>query len=168
MTWTQNGVDYVCQKYGDINECVVSNGLVFSYTDIQDQTYTGVTGGTADIVGFISFGLVKSITMTNPSRPTITDPQTKLNNANGGVVNPTDAQELTNHDERSADQWCYIVPPPCSSYTNQVDCEANNCYWYDDACHSTPQKKEEIPWLLYVGIATVVVGGIAVIIKRWR
>lgn len=32
----------------------------------------------------------------------------------------------------------------------------------------TRKPLEEVPWLLYAGIATVVVGGIAVIIKKWR
>lgn len=136
MTWTQNGIDYVCQKYGDINECVISGGLVFDVVDIQGQTTTGLTGSTADIVAMITFNLITQITMTTPSRPLISNPFTKLNQANGGTVTPQDAQELTNHDENSGDQWCYIAPVPCSSYTNQVECEANNCYWYNNSCHS--------------------------------
>ena len=33
----------------------------------------------------------------------------------------------------------YGGPPPliCENYTNQIDCEAAGCYWYDGACHST-------------------------------
>lgn len=29
---------------------------------------------------------------------------------------------------------------PCSDYTNQSDCIAAGCYWYDDSCHSEPQQ----------------------------
>lgn len=138
MTWTQNGIDYVCQKYGDINECVISGGLVFDVVDIQGQTTTGLTGSTADIVAMITFNLITQITMTTPSRPSISDPFTKLNNANGGSVTPTDAQELTSHDENSGDQWCYAAPIPCEQHTTQQLCEAAACYWYNNSCHSSP------------------------------
>jgi len=30
-------------------------------------------------------------------------------------------------------------PIVCSDNLNQSDCEANDCYWYDGSCHSTPQ-----------------------------
>lgn len=31
-------------------------------------------------------------------------------------------------------------PPPCSSYTTEVDCTAAGCYWWsDNTCHSTPE-----------------------------
>ena len=29
-------------------------------------------------------------------------------------------------------------PELCGDYTTQAECEAAGCYWYDDACHSTP------------------------------
>lgn len=30
--------------------------------------------------------------------------------------------------------------PPCKDYTNQTDCEANDCYWWSDGtCHSTAE-----------------------------
>jgi len=31
-----------------------------------------------------------------------------------------------------------ITPPQCSQYTSQAACEANDCYWYDNSCHSSP------------------------------
>ena len=99
MTWTQDGVDYVCQKYGDIDECVVSGGLVFDFIDDLGDPFTGMTGSTADIVSLVAFGLASSITMTTPSRPTILNPETELDNANNGTVTQPDAMELIDHDE---------------------------------------------------------------------
>ena len=35
-----------------------------------------------------------------------------------------------------------LTPPPakeCSDYTSQSTCEANGCYWYNNACHPNPQ-----------------------------
>lgn len=104
---TLDGINYICQNFGDINECVVSEGLVFDVIDIHGQPTNGLTGSTADIVAVIALNLIVQITMTTPSRPTITDPQTKLNNANVDTVTLADAQELVNHDENSGDQWCY-------------------------------------------------------------
>jgi len=36
---------------------------------------------------------------------------------------------------------CYDedVTVPCSDYETQATCEAAGCYWYGDACHSTPE-----------------------------
>lgn len=32
---------------------------------------------------------------------------------------------------------------PCEDRTNQTDCEAANCYWYNNACHSSPEPPPE-------------------------
>ena len=32
----------------------------------------------------------------------------------------------------------YAPPIPCSSYLTQEECEDAGCYWWGDACHSTP------------------------------
>jgi len=114
MSWSQNGIDFVCQQFGDLDECVVSTGLVFDYTDVQGNSFSGVVGGTPDIVAFIVLGLVESITMKTPSRAPIPAPQTMLNNMNGSSISLADAQELTNHDD-SADQWCYTGPILCTN-----------------------------------------------------
>jgi len=254
MTLTQNGIDYICQNFGDISECCVSSGLQWEWTDIDGNT--GVeNGGTGAAVGTLILAqLIVKITMLSPPRGDFTYQQLRTaNDGNDLTFADVDQILLNDGDPPGENQWCYIPPPPCSSYTNQteceahdcywwnaschsqdplscadlnneadcltygcewydgachspvvcknittqteceaakcywydgschseqqypcdhwtnqVDCEANNCYWYDGACHSAPQKKEEIPWLLYAGIATVIVGGIAVIIKRWR
>jgi len=44
-------------------------------------------------------------------------------------------------------------PPPCENYTTQEECEAANCYWYNGACHSSPQ-----PPLPHCFIATAAYG----------
>ena len=117
MTWTTNGKNYVCQKYGNTAECVVSQavGLTFNYTDVLGESYTGMTGSTAEIVGFVISGLIDTITMTNPSRPLISNPQAAINNANGSAINMADAQSLIQHDENSGDQWCYGGGGPTGS-----------------------------------------------------
>ena len=136
MTWSTNGINYVCQEYGDANQCVISSGLIFNYTDTQGQSYTGVTGSSADIVGFIIFGIVQSITMTTPSRPTINDPQSALNNTNGSSVTSADAQLLTQHDENSGDQWCYTAPVTCTNPSgNQGNLVCGNSSYGQDPTH---------------------------------
>ena len=32
----------------------------------------------------------------------------------------------------------------CSEHTNETECEAHGCYWYNGFCHSTPPKPEDI------------------------
>lgn len=34
------------------------------------------------------------------------------------------------------------TPQNCDDYTNQTECEAAGCYWYDESCHSIPQGGE--------------------------
>lgn len=38
------------------------------------------------------------------------------------------------------DNACHSSPPPvvCQSHTTQAECEAAGCYWYNGACHSEP------------------------------
>jgi hypothetical protein len=107
MAWTTNGINYVCQNYGDTTNCVTSQAITFDYIDWKDIPYTGATGSTSDIVSAIAFNLFKSITLKNPSRPKIDDPLFKVNTANESSVNPEMGSELRQHDENSTDQWCY-------------------------------------------------------------
>jgi len=30
-----------------------------------------------------------------------------------------------------------VTAPPCSTWGNKLDCESHDCYWYNNACHST-------------------------------
>lgn len=133
---TQNGIDYICQNFGDSNFCCVDGGLSWYYT--SGGTNTNETGATAQIVSRLASGLVDSVTMINPSRGTFT--QAQLNTANGQTVTLQDAQSITSHDSPSEDQWCYggTPPPQCSDYTDQYTCESNGCYWCDGICQSTP------------------------------
>jgi PKD repeat protein len=106
---TQSGKNYVCEQYGDANHCVVSEGLVFSFTDDKNQTYTELTGGTTDILGFLMMGIVQSITMNVPSRPQIQNPLQEFLDVNGGMMlGPGDVALFFEHDENSTNQWCYI------------------------------------------------------------
>ena len=131
MTLTQNGIDYICQKFGDVNECCINTGVSWFYT--REETDYPENGGTAQIVARLASGLIDSLTMTNPARGTFT--QAELNTANGQSVTITDAQTITNHDEPSEDQWCYSAPTLCSSYNNQTDCINASCYWWNNSCH---------------------------------
>ncbi|GAI02552.1 unnamed protein product, partial [marine sediment metagenome] len=63
------------------------------------------TGGTAQIVARLASGLIDSLTMTDPARGTFT--QAELNTANGDPVTLQDAKLVAEHDDTSADQWCY-------------------------------------------------------------
>ena len=38
-------------------------------------------------------------------------------------------------------------PTQCSQLNNQSDCERWGCYWYDGACHSSPQQPEICDWI---------------------
>jgi len=134
---TENCIDYICQKFGNINECVVSNGLSWSYLDIEGTTHTE-TGATSSVVSRLIFPqLVVSVTMISPARGTFTYSQ--LRTANGGNdVTLVDCGTLDAHDENSGDQWCYSEPSPCSSYFIQQTCEAAECYWCNGVCQDTP------------------------------
>lgn len=113
MTLTLDGIRYCLQKYGDIGECCVSTGIIFDIVDDQGNTTTGLEGGTAYIVDFITLGILNSITLTTPARPTITNPKGALDAANGSVTVWGDAGILFDHDETSGDQWCYDTVPEC-------------------------------------------------------
>ena len=136
---TQNGIDYICQNFGNTDFCCINSGLSWYYT------YQGIdypeTGATAQIVSRFTLGIIESLTMTSPARGTFT--QADLNAANGAPVTLSDAREITYHDEPSEDQWCYTEgppPPSCSDYTNQADCISVGCYWWSDGtCRNTPE-----------------------------
>jgi len=44
--------------------------------------------------------------------------------------------------------YCHDTPPVCELINNQTDCEANDCYWYNDSCHSDPQTEEVLADLI--------------------
>lgn len=102
--WTQNGIDYICQNYGDANYCVYSHGLKFVYLDTDEKNFT-LVGATRDIVWAITQGMLLEV--TNSQGVKISDPATVLNEANGVTVTPDMAIELELHDENSGNQWCY-------------------------------------------------------------
>ena len=129
---TQNGINYICQNFGDTNSCCVDHGLSWYYT--IGGTNTNETGATAQIVGRLALGLLDSLTMTNPARGTFT--KAELDAANGEAVTITDAQGITNHDNPNEDQWCYGAVP-CSSYADQGSCIAAGCYWCDNVTHKS-------------------------------
>lgn len=105
---TQNGINYICQQYGSASQCIVSEGLVFSFTDDANQTYSELPGGTTDILGFIMMGAVQSITMVVPSRQTIYNPLQAFLDANSGFsLDSNDVTSLLLHNETSGDQWCF-------------------------------------------------------------
>lgn len=108
---TQNGINYICEQYGDASHCIVSEGLIFNFTDDTNQTYTELPGGTTDILGFIMMGVVQSVTMTLPIRSTIRNPLQEFLEANDGLIlDSRDVAFLLQHDENSGDQWCYDPP----------------------------------------------------------
>ena len=108
MTLSQNGLNYICENFGDVNLCCVRDGLSWYYT--VDGTDYPETGGTAQVVARLASGLIESLTMTNPARGTFT--QTELNTANSSPVTLEDAKLVAEHDDTSADQWCYGASPP--------------------------------------------------------
>ena len=111
MTLSQNGLNYICENFGDINLCCVRTGLSWYYT-LAGTNYDE-TGGTAQIISRLASGLIDSLTMTSPARGTFT--QADLNTANSSPVTLEDARLIAEHDDTSADQWCFgAVPPPPS------------------------------------------------------
>jgi len=36
-------------------------------------------------------------------------------------------------------------PQSCGNILNQIDCQANGCYWWDDACHQIPAWIDPVP-----------------------
>ena len=159
MTFSQAGIDYICQNFG-LNNCCVHQGLSWYYT-IEGQDHNE-TGGTAQVVSRLVLGLIDSLTMVSPDNGTFT--QADLNEANGSPVTLQDAQEITHHDEPSEDQWCIGGVPTCEELDNIYECvEIYNCYWYDDSCHSGP--KPSFPWWL---ILIPVAAGIGIIVYLSR
>jgi len=108
MTLSQNGLNYICENFGDVNLCCVRTGLSWYYT-LAGTDYPE-TGGTAQIVARLASGLIESLTMTSPSRGMFT--QVDLNTANNGSVTLEDARLVAEHDDTSAKQWCYGAEPP--------------------------------------------------------
>ena len=138
MTLSQDGINYICLNFGDaINHCCVSTGLSWYYT--YGGTDYPETGGTAQIVSRLASGLVDSLTMTSPATGTFT--QAQLNTANGSPVTLQDAQQIAAHDEPSEGQYCLVS---CSMFYNQVDCESEGCYWWNNSCHDTQPSCEVI------------------------
>lgn len=121
MALTPNGINYICQKYGNSSECVVSinGGLRFDFIDPDNgQTFTNQTGATSDVIWMIINDLMSSITMKNPSRPVILNPKEALTLANGTEPTNTDCETLDSHDEASSDQWCFVSNSARISCTN--------------------------------------------------
>ena len=108
MTLSQNGLNYICENFGDVNLCCVRTGLSWYYT-LAGTDYPE-TGGTAQIVARLASGLIESLTMTSPSRGMFT--QVDLNTANNGSVTLEDARLVAEHNDTSADQWCVGDEPP--------------------------------------------------------
>ena len=155
MALTQNGIDYICQNFGDNNSCCIDSGLGWTYQ--AGGTGYNETGGTAQIVSRLASGLVDSLEMTNPARGIFT--QSDLNNANGQSVTLQDAQLITQHDNPAEEQWCYEGVIVCSDYITQASCLEAGCYWYNESCHSSPYVPPEeggMPWML-LGIGAIVV-----------
>jgi len=103
MAWTQDGINYMCDFYGDANHCVVSSGLTFYYLDIHDQTGQ-LVGGTSDIVWLVTQDTI--VELTNQHGVHTYYPKDVLDSANHSEVTSSMAFELDNHDENSGDQWC--------------------------------------------------------------
>jgi hypothetical protein len=144
MTLTQNGINFILQKFGDTNYCCVNTGLIITYTDIEGNTYTNQTVGTPFIVGILASSLAVEITMVMPSRGTITALQ--MHNANGSTVTLYDADELKYHDEPGdtggamtpVGQWCYGGGTNCTNPDGPIGSEACiDGYW--NTCSSGKQ-----------------------------
>jgi chitodextrinase len=104
---TPSGIQYICEQYGDLNHCIVSEGLVFTFVDDKDQVYEDLPGGTGDILGFIMIGIVQSLQLSVPSRRTIINPLQAFLDTNAGLIlDANDVAFLMQHDENSTDQWC--------------------------------------------------------------
>jgi len=128
------GQQFICANLGDASFCCVKSGLSWDYTEASTGDVYSESGGTAQAVSRLASGIISSLKMTNPSRPSITPDD--LNNANGGTVTLQDAGSITSHDEPTEDQWCFI---PCETHTDQNTCEnIYQCYWYNGACHTNP------------------------------
>ena len=55
----------------------------------------------------------------------------------------------------------------CSDYTTESECTDAGCFWWSDGtCHSTSEgngEEDEIPWVLILGVAGVIIAGIVVV-----
>ena len=137
MTLSLLGIQYICKNFGDVSFCCVRTGLSWYYT-LAGTNYQE-TGGTAQIVSRLASGLIDSLTMTSPARGAFT--KAELDAANAGPVTLQDAKEITDHDEQTEVQWCFI---PCSAHIDQATCETYGCYWWNGACHDAAPSCEEL------------------------
>lgn len=164
---TENGINYICQSFGDVNFCCVKDGLSWFYT-VGGLPYTEV-GGTAQIVSRLASGLITDLTMTSPNRGTFT--KDELDFANGAPVTLQDAQQIANHDEPAEGQYCYGVEPPttCKDYFTEVECTVGGCYWYNDKCNTQPQTPVvQPPWMLIAAAAgaIIIIAGVIIYKKK--
>lgn len=181
MSLQTNGINWICQKLGDANNCCVKQGLVFNYIDSDGITHSGETGGTWFLTLLMASGVITSVTMTTPNRPTVTPLQ--MHTANGEIITMTDADEIQYHDETTdtggvvlpVGQWCSSpAPPACTTYLTKAECETAKCYWYADipipyimpeTCHALPQDPMT-KYLVYGGIALVGLSVLVLLFKR--
>jgi hypothetical protein len=131
MGITPNGKNYICEKYGNTSSCIVSSGIIFDFTDTSNIPYTNQTAGTPDVVDYIAWGLMNTITLRTPPRPQIIDPKGNLDSANGSIVTDADAVSLYNHVENGASgQWCYGQQQSGETVRCYL-CSGNQAYYYD-------------------------------------
>ena len=45
------------------------------------------------------------------------------------IYNPSESEEIA----------LSVIAPECADWTNKEECEAANCYWWANACHSEPE-----------------------------
>lgn len=138
MALSPLGKQYICKNFGDVSLCCVRTGLSWYYT--VGGTDYAETGGTAQIVSRLASGLIDSLTMTSPARGAFT--KAELDAANAAPVTLQDAKEITDHDELTEVQWCFI---PCSAHTDQATCEGVYlCFWWNNACHDAAPTCSEL------------------------
>ncbi|GAH56350.1 unnamed protein product [marine sediment metagenome] len=138
MTLSDLGIQYICENFGDASRCCVKTGLSWYFITPLDERLDE-TGGTAMIVSRFASGIAKTLTMVSPNRGTFTPEE--LDAANGSRVFLEDAKEITNHDEPTEVQWCFI---PCSDHADQTTCEKYGCHWWNGACHDVAPTCEEL------------------------
>jgi len=171
MTLTQNGINWICQNLGNVDECCVPNGLVYDYEGVDGTTIIGETGGTAGLVGYMAAGIVNWVKLTTPSRPQITPFQ--MHTANEQTVTLSDAQLVASHDgdPTSEDQWCYTEITPCVEHLTPTACVDADCYWYkkffweQETCHDKPLNPME-RYLVYGGIGAAGLGFVILLARR--
>ena len=110
MTLSQNGLNYICENFGDLKLCCVRTGLTWYLITPTDERLDE-TGGTAEIVSRFASGIAKTLTMVSPDRGTFTPEE--LDAANSSRVFLEDAKLIADHDDVGPlEQWCYGAQPP--------------------------------------------------------